>query len=264
MNKIKVICDSNVWYRLGAKGYTDTLSELKDCDLYITNLTIVELISSKQMNSDFDSLKHAFYAISKYSKRCLSQNDAQQILLANDTSYIDHSYQAQKISIIKIIEDFVNAETKDKLSYTNYDDMIQGRKESVSTWVTNMEDMINWMRREHKAKNNICLESFIEDGFIKPHINSYLKRNNPNYDLNNFNTDKLVLFKEALKKYLNSFLSGKKKKVHENDYIDYMNLLYCIDDFKYLTCDSKINRYLDSNFLLADNKNIVKLLCSTQ
>ncbi len=251
-----------MWYRLGAKGFAGTQKVLKDCDLYITNLTIVELISSEQMNSDFDLLKHVFYAIGRYAKQCLSQNDAQQILLANDKSYIDHLYQAQKTSIIKIIQDFTNAGTKEELSYTNYDYMIQGRKQSVSTWVTNMEGMINWMRNEHKANNKICFESFVEDGFIKPHIINYLARNNPNYDLKNFNTDKLILFKGALKEYLQSFLSSKNKKVHENDYIDYMNLLYCIDDFKYLTCDSKINRYLDSNFLLADNQNIIKLLLS--
>ncbi len=260
MERTKVICDSNVWYRLGAKGPADTNSELKDCDLYMTSLTIQELASTEHINSDFDLIKHCFYAVTKHSYRVLSQNDAQQILLANDTNYRDHACLPQQKAISGIVKDFVDADTKDKLSYI-YNDMITEKKQVVSNWVQKMETLVEWMRTQHnKLKRDISFDSIVEDGFIREHIKDYLERNNPDYQLNHFNTDKLVLFKEALKKYLESFLSEKNKKVHENDYIDYMNLLYCIDDFKYLTCDKKVNKYLNPNYLLPNNDEIVKKL----
>jgi hypothetical protein len=63
--RTKVICDLNVWYRLGQKGLSLT-SELIKYDLYLSNLSLVELISSENLTANFSLVQKAFFAISKY------------------------------------------------------------------------------------------------------------------------------------------------------------------------------------------------------
>ena len=78
---MEIICDTNIWYRIGAKG----IHQIKqytgnDVKLCISHLSFFELISSNTINSDFSSFKWANNAINKYAK-VLVPNDIEQVLL---------------------------------------------------------------------------------------------------------------------------------------------------------------------------------------
>ena len=85
---MEIICDTNIWYRIGAKG----IHQIKqytgnDIKLYISHLSFFELISSNMINTDFEAFKWANYAIDKYAK-ILVPNDIEQVLLALDVQFI--------------------------------------------------------------------------------------------------------------------------------------------------------------------------------
>lgn len=261
----KLICDNNFWYRVGEKGIGDVMHELRDCDLYITNLSLVELISSANLTSNFDIVKNAFNAISKYCKIILSQNDAQQLLIIQQIDYVDNIAEVQKKNINRLINSFLNAESIKDLDF-DYNHMIESRKKETKDWAVTANEMVLNLR-----KLKINLEDLRNNSkeILLHHVNRYIERNNIKIESKVFDFSQFELFIECFSLFIQDVISKHDKRIKENDYVDFMNLLYCIGDFKYLTLEkekgNRIAKMINStsigqNYKLHNEDSIKRIL----
>jgi hypothetical protein len=234
-NRIKVICDINVWYRLGQVGIGST-PELLNYDMYLSNLSLVELISSENLIKNFELVQRAFFAISKYSQGILSQNDAQLLILANKPDYIDELSVVQRDSIINILEIFLKAKNINEIDY-EYKQIIINRDAEVKNWLSSVTDFIGELRTK-SIKDLEVINQYVSDILIN-HMKEYLNRNSPQTIIGDLDFKKFELFIDCFSLYLLDFVQKSTKRFDKNDYIDFMNLLYCTDDFKYLTLETE-------------------------
>ena len=72
MDQLRVVCDTNIWYYLG-NGTLDP-TKLKDYSLVATFYNFEELITSKNILTDFPSVMNAARAIVKYSSEQILEN----------------------------------------------------------------------------------------------------------------------------------------------------------------------------------------------
>lgn len=231
--KQKLICDINVWYRIGAKGFDVVSKELENCELHITNISIIELMSSAKLKSDFENVKSAFNAINKYCTKILSQNVVQQILNVQQMKYTDNSALIQKENINKLIESFLKADSIGDLDF-DYSKMIETRKNETDEWAANANEMIKQLRKEKLTLDELKI---ITPNFLLNHVARYIERNNIQIELKKYDFSDFDLFVECYSLFIHDIIGKKGKKIKQNDYVDFMNLLYCVDDFKYLTLE---------------------------
>jgi hypothetical protein len=262
--KTKVICDTGVWYRLAIKGL---IPELQNCELYITNLSIFELCSTENLEKyGLNSVKEAFIAIQKYApKNILSPNPIQQIILTYNPKYIDELAYRQNSNIIKLFTTFLSAKSIADIDY-DYLEQIKFRKEATEIWIVN--DIQPYIEKLTKEGINEfkSIDEYVRY-FLIYRIKEYLRMYSPltlfdpNKDLR-----KLDIFFNCFAFYIQDVvkknIKGQVTKIKKNDLVDFMNLIYCGDDFKYLTTETKnrgVNLALLSkaaNYLLPDNKAI--------
>lgn len=233
--RTKVICDINVWYRLGQKGLEST-PELLKYDLYLSNLSLVELISSDNLTGNFNLVQSTFFAISKYSRGILSQNDAQLLVLANKPDYVDELACIQKDTINKIFDTFLNARSLEDIDY-EYNQIITNRNVELQSWLINVTSFVNHLRSQRITKLH-AINQCVHDILIN-HMEEYLARNSPHTLFNEIDFQKFELFIDCFSLYLLDFVQKPTKQFDKNDYIDFMNLLYCTGEFKYLTLESE-------------------------
>ncbi len=255
MNKTKVICDTNVWYGIAKHGL---ISELDQFDLYSTNLTLYEIISSQNIEEKgFQLVRDSVVAMTKHSKEILSQNIAQQIIIRQMPSYVDEIAYQQRDNIFRIIKEFVHAKNISGISY-DFKEMIEKRNDNMSYTSNNLKEKINLL----KASKDMTSEDF-STNILRELSSEYLLIHRP--DINEQITDfsSFNLFISCFSEFVNSFFVASKKKVDKNDIIDFLNLLYCTDDYKYLTLEGtrkiRIGRILESkDEYILPNRNTIR------
>ncbi|PIQ20430.1 MAG: hypothetical protein COW65_15020 [Cytophagales bacterium CG18_big_fil_WC_8_21_14_2_50_42_9] len=245
---MKVICDINVWYAISQHGINIS-SELRKHELYITNLSLFELISSRMLKSNFETVQQVIFSITKYSSEIFSQNDAQQIILAQKPDYIDSLALTQKDNIYKLIDSFCKADKVEDLDF-NYDYFIQVREQETVKWGLIMKELVNELRINRITEYDVIKIRTSE--ILIQHVKWYLSQNSPSTIIENYFLDKFEFFLDCYSLYLLEFIKKPKKVFDMNDYIDFMNLLYCTNGYKYFTLESEKRNRLGA--ILRDSK----------
>lgn len=262
--KKKLICDNNFWYRVSKKGLADINFLIKNYELHITHLSIVELISSNNIESNFDIVKDVFIAISKYAK-IISQNDAQQLLIAQGIDFTESNILQQQVNIKKIVDLFVSATSTSDLGF-NYRKMIDLRKEETGKWAENVNSMVQSNRDKNISDDDLKKFSM---QILEYHLYTYIQKNDVKLTSKNFDFSIFELFNESFTLYFKDLLIKKDKKAKPNDYVDFMNLVYCTDNYKYLTLEKlKGNRIakmivkssVGYKYLIPEQENIKEIL----
>lgn len=242
---MEIICDTNIWYRIGAKG----IHQIKqytgnDIKLYISHLSFFELISSNMINTDFEAFKWANYAIDKYAK-ILVPNDIEQVLLALDVQFIPKGNAYIIDNIRKICQTILEARTSADLNY-EYEKLIEARRNATQNIIKHYSELV-----ENLGRKNI-----ITPEIIKARLTWSLMREVLFYIVKHrliikrgwyrlFNYKKyhstldlyLTCFSHFLYTCIKSKNTSQQIKIKSNDYVDFRNLLYCVNDRKYLTLE---------------------------
>lgn len=226
MKKEKLICDTNVFYRFSNKGMID---ELAQYDLYVTNLTITEVISSNMLKNNFDEIKYFFNSLNKYSFKVLTQNIIQQILIENKIEFLATGLEQENTK--RLMKDFLNAKTDKDLTF-DYIGLINQRKSETTKWAETIRIVINNIDSVTNLKK-------IVEVYLVRITSEYCQKHNIKIDFSKISFNKFDYLISVFSIYLNDLYNKPEKKVKPNDYVDFMNLIYCIDDFKYLTLETK-------------------------
>ncbi len=230
--KKKLICDINFWYRVGKKGLADINYLIENYELHITNLSIVELISSNNIESDFDIVKDTFIAISKYAK-IMSQNDVQQLLITQGIDFTENKILQQQYNIKKVVELFLTATSTSELGF-DYSKMIELRKEETKKWAEKVNRMVQSSRDNNISDDDLKKFSI---QILEHHINTYIEKNDIKLKSQDLDFSSFELFNESFALYFKDLLNKDNKKAKPNDYVDFMNLVYCTSDYNYLTLE---------------------------
>ena len=245
--KTKVICDTNIWYRIGDKGIhpikKHTGSDIKLC---ISSLSYLEIISSNSINTNFEAVKWANNAVNKYAT-ILVANDIEQVLLALDVQFVPVNNLQVVENIRKVCKSILEATKPDELNYEYYD-LINARSCASKNAIKDYQKLAD---RLNKCKN-ITLEKIKSRLAWKLMIDVFLYiarhklkiRRRWYYIfcyqkyLSTFNLY-FTCFANFLYAYIISQRTAKKNpmKLKSNDYVDFRNLLYCTNEEKYLTLE---------------------------
>ena len=106
--KTKVVCDTNVWYSISKDGYSKFGDILSKYQLVLTNLSLVELVSTAKIEKNeatFQNVKDAFAAIHKYAL-FRADNDVEHIMNVLKIEFIDEEHCDIKDVYENILKDF--------------------------------------------------------------------------------------------------------------------------------------------------------------
>ncbi len=168
----------------------------------------------------------------------------------------------QKDVINKLLDIFLNAKDLNDIDY-EYNQIIANRNAELQSWLVNVTYFANQLRLQNITDLNV-INLCVLDILFK-HVKEYLARNSTQTILNEVDIQKFELFIDCFSLYLLDFVRKPNKKFDKNDYIDFMNLLYCTNEFKYLTLESekknRLGKMLElsqysNKYLLPDNKSI--------
>lgn len=223
--KQKVICDANVWYQLAEKGF-EAAPELKNYQLCITNLTIFEIISSETIIENFNLTKKIIILI-KENAEIIPENDIQQVILSQLSGYSDELIERQENTIDRLFNTFSNAKSIKDIDF-NYEKQIKLRESETEEWSKRVLNVL-------KANDLSPAESYLKAG-----VSEYLNKYRPDIVLEDCDFSKFELFIDCFSRYLKHKQINKTNKkpenlITKNDYIDFRNLLYCTEEYKYLT-----------------------------
>lgn len=242
---MEIICDTNIWYRIGAKG----IHQIKqytgnDVKLCISHLSFFELISSNTINSDFGSFKWANNAINKYAK-VLVPNDIEQVLLVLGVQFTPKNNVCIVENIRNISQTILEARCSADLNY-EYENLIKARRNATQNTIKDYSDLVEKLSRKKifspeiikarliwKLMKEVCLyilknKLIIKRGWYK--LFSYRKY------YSTFNLY-FTCFSHFLYICVKSKNTSQQIKIKSNDYVDFRNLLYCVNDRKYLTLE---------------------------
>ncbi len=246
--KTKVICDTNVWYTISEGRYSQFSDILSKYQLVLTNLSLVELISTPKIGiSDdyFQIVRNAFVAISKYAI-FRSDNDVEHIMNQLKIDYTDEHHFDIEEKYKFIIKNFLDSAHNSDLTY-NYEEHIGQRIECVQRYCNIINQQIQTWRTERK-KNPLAVED-VRDCIIwlmKKSICEYLSHHQikikkipfSTNNVNNVISDTFDLYLTAFSNFIFEKYQQPGSKIQVNDYVDFRNLLYCNEGHTYLTFEN--------------------------
>jgi len=195
----------------------------------------------------------------------MSQNDAQQLLIAQDIDFTENNILQQQDNIKKVVDLFLSATSTSDLEF-DYNKMIELRKEETEKW----SEKVNSMIQSNRDKNisDVDLKKFSMQ-ILEHHINTYIERNDVKLKLQNFDFSIFELFNESFALYFKDLLNKEDKKAKPNDYVDFMNLVYCTTEYKYLTLEklkgNRIVKMINTSsvgykYIIPEEENIKEIL----
>lgn len=243
--KTKVVCDTNVWYSISKDGYSKFGDILSKYQLVLTNLSLVELVSTAKIEKNeatFQNVKDAFAAIHKYAL-FRADNDVEHVMNVLKIEFIDEEHCDIKDVYENILKDFLSAKSCDDLTY-DYAKQISLRTAACDVYTKHINLQIEEWRKS-KKQNPIAVEEIRSCliWLMKKDIYEYLSRHKITIRKIPFTTDQVDdIISTAFDLYLTAFSNFifEKYKQHgsyikPNDYVDFRNLIYCHDNLKYLT-----------------------------
>ncbi len=240
-----VICDTNVWYRLGEPGmYSKIEGYLEGRKLLITQLSYFELMTSRKLINNFEAVKFANNAINKYATVSL-KNDIEQVLLELNVPFYKSEAVYVKNVINEINSSVIGVADFDSIKI-NLKQEISRREEKTEKIASEYQNKIEcWRKKKNISKKHIRKCVVMQ---LKKDVMLYLFR----HRMLSFPAIAKVLCKNSISVVFDLYVTcfteflwnlvqsnGSNKMVFKpNDYVDFRNLLFCTHDSKYLTLEN--------------------------
>jgi hypothetical protein len=239
-----VVCDTNVWYWIAMEKYEKPENTI----LSPTSLSLYELASSEIMASNLKFYQDVLLALNRNSSGIIVPNPFDYVLYNND-----HRYPLPKSNIEEILKVFSKILSKEisddiKLSEEDKSKIIENcrkvRRGTEEFAEFGTEQLINVRKNINKGigkKEHLKLDATdINKEMMKSFLNDYLTSNNIEYtiDFENFDWSKIDFFMTVTGNYFKKLETTKGMKVHANDGVDWLNMLYVRPNDKYLTFET--------------------------
>lgn len=244
----RIICDTNIWYKLGKGEFTfEVINEL---DLNCTLLSLYELILTEKLRFDFITVSNACKAILCHSKGLILYSPISHLYnLSNPMSSEFESNQ-----IMKVIEYIANADSLD----SEYQSVLEKQLKFKTKTIQNY--FVNYISNKlYESKTQIFQNQLIQNKFkqlnktknIKDAKTSYLKEiiigeiksNYPKVKDEFFDIhfwQEIDFYIKSRLKYLDLLkFNSTKMNIEENDVVDMLNLVYVNENCLYWTEDKK-------------------------
>ncbi|MFT7898951.1 hypothetical protein VBY74_03090 [Tenacibaculum ascidiaceicola] len=244
-----IICDTNVWYEMGAGKFTKP----NDYDLIPTVFSLVEIASSQAMVEQPKFYQDTIKMIYDNSGPIIPENPFDYILANN---FEDYPKENDK-SLIQILADFGKLMNKKIDNNTEIDTKLKEQvilecknRRGVSQDLANIgnEDLIELRSNINKGlgkKEHLKIDTTeINKEMLKSFLNNYVMEKNYKIQWEGFDWGKIELFMIVTEIYFKKLETTKDMKIKTNDIIDWFNLLYVSPDDKYLTFDKRWKNYI--------------------
>ena len=244
--KQRVICDTNVWYTLAANGTAEFCEILSKYQLILTNISLVEMLSSfniTQSDESFQKIRDAFIVVSKYAK-FQSANDVEYIMCALGIDFIDEEHFNIQEKYDNLLVNFIEANTKEDLNY-NYETQIKERESFTNTFVECLNDCIEqWRKKDVQVSIDEIRKELIY--MLKTDMYNYASHHKIYVDSFPFSEEQIDskisvtfdLYLTAFSEFIYRVYKQKNMRIKPNDYVDFRNLIYCQKESRYLTFES--------------------------
>lgn len=243
---MEIVCDTNVWYKLG-NGELD-INVFGNHDLIVTALTVIELGSSERLLDPHEAIKvrGACIAIFKYAHHIemLQPTNFMLYKSGNTLHHINEKVKENIIEKIDSLKDFAmmsDEEIEKKNLDAKLEDLVKEWKQPYQEFTEKFNELLNRVRlnikknktnkKHHRNTNNYSdIKNFHESIII---------------DSLNLNTTTLIIDWSKFEFLSNSTdlffkeLELSKMNFEQNDIIDLFNLAYVTNERKYCTIDKR-------------------------
>jgi len=230
IKKIKVICDTSVWYYLADNP--DVV--LNDVELIATHNNFIELVYSRKIINNFVKYRNACAALIKYTKpsKNILKNPILYAIHLIDPNFVDtknsvgysNSLYEEVLRISKLPDNYFNYQ----INKVEIQSIIDKRNNENNFCNDNnfLADMkrkssISKEERVHYARNNY--EKLFRELLLK-YFELY--SNSSAFNYNDFFWNEINLFSKIHQTYYLKLETDKSIKIKNNDLIDLFNLLY--------------------------------------
>lgn len=255
-SKQSVICDTNVWYSL-AKG---EFEKPEDIFLTPTSFSLAELATSEVMAHDVNLYQNTIKMVYEKGGAILPSNPFDFILSNHDSKY-----SVDEISIKGILEDFSKLMVLDIPEGSVLDEELKGNilessqqsrkySEEFADFGTEKLGVIRKNINVGEGKKaHLGIDSTeINREMIKSVLNDYVKDMDYTIDFVGFDWSRIELFMTVTDNFFKKLETTRDMKVHRNDAIDWMNMLYVTPDDKYLTFEKSWMSYIKEDERICD------------
>lgn len=240
MQKTKtiIICDTNIWYRLGDGRISP--EAIGDNEFAVTGINLEELCSSEVIYSDPNLFKGALKAIDKYAKHWILEDPIDNILKRIDSTHkpITTKFDNMKKTVELGLQTDLEELTKDVNKVEGLKKAIAEYNEPKELFIAELNSALPKLRREIKGKYN--KKQFRKKDHI-PEVLLMFKgilEDRAKRKLSNIDWESLEFILFAWDVYFKE-KSLDQSKCKPNDYEDLTNTGYVKPDMLYWTKDDK-------------------------
>jgi len=243
---MKVVCDTNIWYRLHANP--NIFNKKGDLKLVLTFNTLNEFAQSSNMVNHPIFYKSVAKAIINHHDQTILHNPFHHIKVIDDINWKTTSRLGEKLyEEVKLLaftpdEDIIEYlnNNGDKLS-----NEISNSHSDLDIGTEHANNLLQQVKREVKSipKNRFRGLDLMKD--IKNLISKMVEQQIRCSLSDNFDWSKLELFIEVIDYYFKDLALQSKSKIEPNDWIDLFNLVYVNPGIKYWTYEKKWIRIID-------------------
>lgn len=245
--KIKIICDTNIWYDLG--NGVSFINTIEDYNLCCTFLNLYELIHTDMLKINFNKVQKACNAIFNFASCFILEPPYLHLKNLLYPYHLEYS----KTNFIEAIRTLINLERLDNDMFTELGNYLEIKDDTLNKFfVKHITDEIN---KTHDFFNLDIVNRAQYKKDIKTFENRKKKINNirkqiitelnnvyPLIDNNSFNDS----FWENINVYINARMHYfQKLKLYpnmnpeKNDAVDMLNLIYVNENCLYWTKDNR-------------------------
>lgn len=248
---MRVICDTNVWYEF-AKGKIDP-SIAKNYELVITNLSLVEIVTSENLIYDIILVKRTLLKVKELASQIIRENPFDYILKLHspkhEPDYSNVDFTLKEIQKFMQIDDDILINESAKIDFQKL--VIQWDSE-ISELSTILNALIPEINRNIKTTSNKYVHRRLETEdqireLVKKMLESAIKKFNFKIavDWNSFPWEKIGLLTRTWDIYFKDIELSGRTKFNKNDWVDILNLAYVEPGMKYWTFENKWNRIFE-------------------
>lgn len=251
---LNIICDSNIWYGIAAGR--EAIPE--DGKFMATALSLFEIATSSNIVNivEFQKLIGSIHA------------NSGPIFPVNPFDYViknhDSSYNPDNKGIINVLIEFskiLAIENPEEVEFPQEtEDQIKAKCQLERQASLNFADFGNSKadeirksinkgigRKKHLEKDTTELTKEMFKSFIY----DYLKDKDYEMDFSTFDWSQIELFLCVIDTYFKTLETTKNMKLHANDAVDILNMLYVTPGSKYYTHERNWRRYIQDDYRVA-------------
>lgn len=251
---LNVICDSNVWY--GVAAGRETIAD--DVKYIATSLSIMEIASSSNM-VDLEGYQKLIQVVYENTGPIIPVDPLDFVIMNHDSNYAPSNKPIinvlKEFSVILAIVDPNEVIIDEELKAKIQENCKIARKATVS-FAEFGNQHINSIRKAinkgdgRKKHLQIDTTELIREMF-KAIINDHLKDSEYEMDFTNFDWSQVELFICVIDNYFKKLETTKDMKVHANDAVDVLNMLYVTPGDKYHTFERSWRAYIENDERIA-------------